>query len=92
MAVLPVRLCIGGNKDSHLVHTLDVSNDGVRLGGFRGEVKVGDKILGIQICWEERRSLGKESPCVHPTVSAPSGKALYTTLGTPADKYFLWPG
>jgi len=43
-AVLPVRLCIAGNKDSHLAHTLDVSNDGVRLGGFRGEVNVGDKI------------------------------------------------
>jgi PilZ domain len=43
-SVVPVRLWIAGSKDSHLAHTLDVSNHGVRLGGFRGEMKVGDKI------------------------------------------------
>jgi hypothetical protein len=43
-AVVPVRLWIGGSKDSHLAHTLDVSHHGVRLGGCRGEIKVGDKI------------------------------------------------
>ena len=43
-AVIPVRLWIGGSKDSHLAHTLDVSNHGVKLGGCQGEVKVGDKI------------------------------------------------
>lgn len=41
---MPVRLCIAGSKASHLAHTLDVSNHGVKLGGCRGEMKVGDKI------------------------------------------------
>src|ERR1035441_6577367 len=31
-SVLPVRLWIAGSKDSHLAHTLDVSNHGVQLG------------------------------------------------------------
>jgi len=44
-SVLPVRLWIAGSKDSHLAHTLDVSNHGVQLGGYRGEMKVGDKIV-----------------------------------------------
>jgi hypothetical protein len=43
-AVVPVRLWIAGSKESHLAHTLDVSNHGVKLGGCRGEIKVGDKI------------------------------------------------
>ncbi len=44
-SVLPVRLWIAGSEDSHLAHTLDVTNDGVKLGGCRGEMKVGDKII-----------------------------------------------
>jgi hypothetical protein len=43
-AVVPVRLWMAGSNESHLAHTLDVSEHGVRLGGFRGELKVGDKI------------------------------------------------
>ncbi len=43
-AVVPVRLWVAGSKDSHLAHTLDVSNHGVKLGGCRAEIKVGDKI------------------------------------------------
>jgi hypothetical protein len=43
-AVVPVRLWITGTKDIHLAHTLDVSRQGVRLGGYRGDMKVGDKI------------------------------------------------
>ena len=43
-AVVPVRLWIAGNKDSHLAHTLDVSNHGAKLGGCRAEIKVGDHI------------------------------------------------
>lgn len=43
-AVLPVRLWIAGSKDSHLAHTLDVSNRGVKLGGCRAEMNVGDLI------------------------------------------------
>jgi len=44
-AVLPVRLLIAGSEDIHLAHTLDVSNYGVQLGGYRGEMKVGDEIV-----------------------------------------------
>ena len=44
-SVLPVRLWIAGSKDSHLAHTLDVSNHGVQLGGYRGEMEVGDGIV-----------------------------------------------
>jgi hypothetical protein len=43
-AVVPVRLWMAGSKDIHLAHTLDVSKQGVRLGGYRGDMKVGDKI------------------------------------------------
>ncbi len=43
-SVVPVRLWIAGSEDSHLAHTLDVSNHGVKLAGCRGEFKVGDKI------------------------------------------------
>jgi hypothetical protein len=39
-----VRLWIAGSKNSYLAHTLDVSNHRVKLGGCRGEMKVGDKI------------------------------------------------
>ncbi len=44
ISVVPVRLWIAGSEDSHLAHTLDVSNHGVKLAGCRGEFKVGDKI------------------------------------------------
>jgi len=39
-----VSLRIAGSEASHLAHTLDVSNHGVKLGGCLGEMKVGDKI------------------------------------------------
>jgi hypothetical protein len=45
--VAPVKLWIGGtggNQESHLAHTLDVSDHGVRLAGFRCEVKPEDMI------------------------------------------------
>ena len=43
-SVVPVSIRIAGSADSHLAHTLDVSNHGVKLGGCRGEIKVGDRI------------------------------------------------
>jgi len=43
-SVVPVRVFIAGSKVGHLAHTLDISNDGVKLGGCLGEMKVGDKI------------------------------------------------
>jgi hypothetical protein len=44
VSVVPLRLWIAGSEDSHLAHTLDVSNHGVKLGGCQGEFKVGDKV------------------------------------------------
>jgi len=44
-SVVPVRLWIAGSKESHLAHTLNVTNQGVRLGGYRGEIKVGNELL-----------------------------------------------
>jgi hypothetical protein len=44
-AVLPVRFFIAGSEDIHFAHTLDVTNHGVLLGGYQGEIKVGDKIV-----------------------------------------------
>ena len=44
-SVVPVRLRIAGNQESHLAHTLNVTNHGVRLGGYRGEIKVGDEFV-----------------------------------------------
>ncbi len=44
-SVLPVRFWIVGSEDIHLAHTLDVSNHGVQLGGYRGELNVGDQIV-----------------------------------------------
>ncbi len=39
-----MRMLIAGRSETHLVHTLDISKHGVMLGGFRGELKVGDQI------------------------------------------------
>jgi len=43
-AVLPVRVCKtdgSGNSHSELVHTLDITDTGARLGGVREPFKVG---------------------------------------------------
>lgn len=50
---MPVQFCISGSKESHLAHTLDVSHHGVMLGGFRGELKTGDK---IEIQYRQKRA------------------------------------
>jgi hypothetical protein len=45
--VAPLRFRIigkGGNQETDLAHTLDVSNHGVRLAGFRCDLKAGDVI------------------------------------------------
>ena len=44
-SVVPVHLRIAGSKESHLAHTLYVTNYGVRLGGCRGEIKVGEEFV-----------------------------------------------
>jgi hypothetical protein len=46
-AVLPVRICgndISGESYSELVHTLDVSRNGVRLGAVRRQLEVGSPV------------------------------------------------
>ena len=44
-SVVPVRIWIAGSEDTHLAYTLNVTNHGVRLGGYRGEIKVGDEFV-----------------------------------------------
>ena len=44
-SVVPVRLWIAGSQESHLAHTLNVTNQGVRLGSYRGDIKVGDEFV-----------------------------------------------
>ncbi len=44
-SVVPVRFWIAGSEDVHLAHTLNVSKHGVKLGGYRGEIKVGDEMV-----------------------------------------------
>lgn len=44
-SVIPVRLRINGSKDGWLAHTVNVTNHGVQLGGFQGEIKVDDTIV-----------------------------------------------
>ena len=44
-SVVPVRIWIAGSEDTHLAYTLNVTNYGVRLGGYRGEIKVGDECV-----------------------------------------------
>ena len=53
-AVVPVQFWIAGSPEGHLAHTLDLTNDGVRLGGFHAELKVGDK---IEIQYRKKRAL-----------------------------------
>ena len=38
--MVPVRFWIAGSKETHLAHTLDLTEDGAMLSGFRGELKV----------------------------------------------------
>jgi hypothetical protein len=64
-SVVPVRLWIARSKNSHLAHTLDVSNHGVQLGGYRGEMKVGDEIVIPKLC----RCFAERSMCsVHRSI------------------------
>ncbi len=45
--VFPVRfwtMGANGNQESHLAHTLDISDHGVKLGGLQNALKVGELI------------------------------------------------
>ena len=55
--VVPVRVRLTGAHDSHtpqMAHTLDATEVGVRLAGFRGELNVGD---AIEIQHQHKRAL-----------------------------------
>jgi hypothetical protein len=54
--VAPVRVRLTGANDSHaqMAHTLDATENGVRLAGFRGELKVGD---AIEIQHQHKRAM-----------------------------------
>jgi hypothetical protein len=51
--VVPVRVRLAGADQgaSQLAHTLDASEQGVRLAGFRGDLNVGD-VIDIQYRFE----------------------------------------
>ncbi len=53
-AVVPVQFWIAGSPEGHLAHTMDLTNDGVRLGGFQIDLRVGDK---IEIQYRKKRAL-----------------------------------
>jgi hypothetical protein len=79
--VVPVRLWVKdarGLHQSHLAHTLDVSDHGVHLGGFNGELE-NDELIEIQyrhkkarfrIVWIKNREGSREkevgAECVEP--------------------------
>jgi hypothetical protein len=67
ISVVPVRLWIAGSEDSHLAHTLDVSNHGVKFGGCRGEFKVGDK---IEVLYRHKHAQARVA-----WITAPEGSA-----------------
>ena len=55
--VLPIRVRLTGAKYSHppqMAHTLDATENGVRLAGFRGELNVGD---AIEIQHQHKRAM-----------------------------------
>lgn len=76
-AVFPVRMSgtdTDGKPFSQMVHTLDISSHGARLGGFKGKLKAGDTVslqyrnfqVRHRICWlrplgEHDMQLGVES-------------------------------
>src|SRR5882672_11129852 len=80
--VAPVKLWItgtNGDQESHLAHTLDVTDHGIRLAGFRCELKPEDMIelqyrhkrARFRVLWtstpksqEKQQQLGAE--CVEP--------------------------
>ena len=52
-AVVPVRVRIDSDQSNHPAHTLDFSDHGVKLGGIRSELKVGD---GIEVSCRHKRA------------------------------------
>ena len=55
--VVPIRVRLTGAKDSHapqMAHTLDATENGVRLAGFRGELNIGD---AIEIQHQHKRAM-----------------------------------
>lgn len=44
-SVIPVRLRISGSTESWLAHTINVTNHGVQLAGYQGEIKLDDMMV-----------------------------------------------
>ncbi len=77
-AVIPVRFRIAGSQENHLAHTLNVTNHGVRLGGYRGKIEVGDEFViqyrhaqaRFQVTWIAARDASSEkqigAECLEP--------------------------
>ena len=70
-AVLPARISgvdAAGNAYSDLVHTLDVTESGVRLGAVHGNLKLGSLVTlqykqhkaDFRVVWISKRPCGKE--------------------------------
>src|SRR5450755_2897195 len=91
-SVVPVRLWIAGSQESHLAHTLNVTNHGVRLGGYRGEIKVGDEFViqyrhtqaRFRVTWiDASRSMrinhvaNEDAECSRPVEFAPTQNRLF---------------
>jgi hypothetical protein len=60
----PVELWItgtNGDQESHLAHTLDVTDQGIRLAGFRCELKT-ERQLGAECVEPEKDIWGVEFP------------------------------
>jgi uncharacterized membrane-anchored protein len=54
---VPIRVRLAGTKQSNaleMAHTLDATENGVRLAGFRGELIVGD---AIEIQHQHKRAM-----------------------------------
>jgi hypothetical protein len=69
-----VRLRIAGSEESHLAHILNVTNHGVRLGGYRGEIRVGDEFViqyrhaqvRFRVTWIAAPDESSEKQCLEP--------------------------
>jgi hypothetical protein len=90
-AVVPLRLWIAGSEESHLAHTLDISEHGVQLGGFRGELKVGDKFeiqyrhkrAQFRVVWITAREAPRRSKSGLTALSRRSGTGV---LSSPSNR------
>jgi hypothetical protein len=98
-AVLPVRICgkdVSGDSYSDLVHTLDISQSGVRLGAVHRQLQVGSHIVlqyrqhkaEFRVIWIKPLGAGAEQQV---GLGADAQKDLWG-LGTSAENRFQAAG